>query len=102
MLGVEDLLSRTAMCCNPVPGQEIIGYITRGRGVTIHRRSCPNVQSMINKDPNRLVEVNWGHAVERTHPVRINRSRPTIDPDCCATLLRWSRMSGSTCAMPSA
>ena len=71
VLGVEDLLSRTAMCCNPVPGQEIIGYITRGRGVTIHRRSCPNVQGIIAKDPGRLVEVNWGQAVERTHPVLI-------------------------------
>jgi RelA/SpoT family (p)ppGpp synthetase len=71
VLGVEDLLSRTAMCCNPMPGQEIIGYITRGHGVTIHRRSCSNVQNMINKDPGRIVEVNWGHAVERTHPVRI-------------------------------
>ena len=51
MLGVADLLSRTGMCCNPVPGQEIIGYVTRGRGVTIHRASCPNVAHMIKKDP---------------------------------------------------
>ncbi|MEA3337185.1 MAG: bifunctional (p)ppGpp synthetase/guanosine-3',5'-bis(diphosphate) 3'-pyrophosphohydrolase [Chloroflexota bacterium] len=71
VLGVEDLLSRTAMCCNPVPGQAIIGYVTRGRGVTIHRRSCPNVQNIVKKDPERIVEVNWGEADDRTHPVPI-------------------------------
>ena len=71
VLGVEDLLSRTGMCCNPVPGQEIIGYVTRGRGVTVHRKSCPNVQHMMKKDPARIVEVSWGQAAERAHPVRI-------------------------------
>ena len=71
VLGVEDLLSRTAMCCNPMPGHDIVGYVTRGRGVTIHRRSCPNIQNMIKKDPERIVEVSWGQAAERTHPVRI-------------------------------
>jgi GTP pyrophosphokinase len=71
VLGVEDLLSRTAMCCNPMPGHDIVGYVTRGRGVTIHRRSCPNIQNMMKKDPERIVEVSWGQAAERTHPVRI-------------------------------
>ncbi len=71
VLGVADLLSRTAMCCNPIPGQEIVGYVTRGRGVTIHRATCPNVAHMIKKDPARIVEVSWGQAAERTHPVHI-------------------------------
>ncbi len=71
VLGVPDLLSRTGMCCNPIPGQEIIGYVTRGRGVTIHRASCPNVAHMIKKDPARVVEVSWGQAAEQTHPVQI-------------------------------
>jgi GTP pyrophosphokinase len=71
VLGVGDLLSRTAMCCNPMPGQEIIGYVTRGRGVTIHRKTCPNVLGMLKKDPERMVQVAWGQAAERTHPVRI-------------------------------
>jgi GTP pyrophosphokinase len=71
VLGVEDLLSRTGLCCNPVPGQEIIGYVTRGRGVTIHRKSCPNVQHVYNKDKARIVAVSWGQAAERTHQVRI-------------------------------
>jgi GTP diphosphokinase / guanosine-3',5'-bis(diphosphate) 3'-diphosphatase len=71
VLGVADLFSRTAMCCNPIPGQEIIGYVTRGRGVTIHRATCPNLAHMIKKDPDRVVEVSWGQAAERTHPVHI-------------------------------
>ncbi len=71
VLGVADLLNRTGMCCNPIPGQEIIGYVTRGRGVTIHRATCPNLAHMIKKDPARIVEVSWGQAVEKTHPVHI-------------------------------
>ncbi len=71
VLGVSDLLSRTGMCCNPLPGQEIIGYVTRGRGVTIHRASCPNLAHMVKKDPARIVEVSWGQATEKTHPVHI-------------------------------
>ncbi len=71
VLGVADLLSRTGMCCNPIPGQAIIGYVTRGRGVTVHRATCPNVAHMIKKDPARVVEVSWGHATEQTHPVHI-------------------------------
>ena len=71
VLGVSDLLSRTGMCCNPLPGQEIIGYVTRGRGVTIHRASCPNLAHMVKKDPARIVEVSWGQAAEKTHPVQI-------------------------------
>jgi GTP diphosphokinase / guanosine-3',5'-bis(diphosphate) 3'-diphosphatase len=69
--GVSDLLSRTAMCCNPMPGQEIIGYVTRGRGVTIHRKTCPNVAHINKKDPTRMVEVSWGQSTEQTHPVHI-------------------------------
>lgn len=71
VLGVADLFSRTAMCCNPLPGQEIVGYVTRGRGVTIHRASCPNVAHMVAKDRFRVVEVSWGQAQERTYPVQI-------------------------------
>ncbi len=71
VLGVADLLSRTGMCCNPIPGQEIIGYVTRGRGVTIHRATCPNLAHMTQKDPDRVVEVSWGQAAEQTHPVQI-------------------------------
>ncbi len=56
--GVGDMLTTLAGCCHPLPGDDIIGYITRGRGVTIHRRDCPNVLRF--SDPRRLVDVNWG------------------------------------------
>jgi GTP pyrophosphokinase len=58
VLGTGDLLSRLARCCNPVPGDEIIGYVTRGEGVTVHRVDCRNV---LNEDEReRLVDVEWG------------------------------------------
>ena len=68
VLGVGDLLTSMARCCNPINGDEIIGFITRSRGVTVHRRSCPNVQN--EDEPERLVAVNWGKA-EVKYPVRI-------------------------------
>ena len=68
VLGVGDLLTSMARCCNPISGDEIIGYITRIRGVTVHRRNCPNI---VNEDePERLVSVSWGKA-EVKYPVRI-------------------------------
>ncbi len=68
--GVGNLLTRLARCCNPLPGDEIIGYITRGRGVTIHRVDCPNALYLMEKDKSRLIEVAWG-PVPRTYPVMI-------------------------------
>jgi GTP pyrophosphokinase len=55
--GVDNLLIRLSHCCNPVPGDPIIGYITRGRGVSVHRVNCPNVAFL--SDPERLIEVSW-------------------------------------------
>ncbi len=54
--GVEGLLIRFARCCNPVPGDKIVGYVSRGRGVTVHRCDCPNIKS---EDKERLLEANW-------------------------------------------
>ena len=51
---------RFAKCCNPVPGDEILGYITKGRGVSVHREDCSNLQNLIDTDGERVVEVNWG------------------------------------------
>ncbi|MCJ7739265.1 MAG: TGS domain-containing protein, partial [Anaerolineae bacterium] len=56
--GTGGLLTRLAECCHPLPGDEIVGYITRGRGITVHRRDCPNMLRM--QDVQRLIEVNWG------------------------------------------
>jgi RelA/SpoT family (p)ppGpp synthetase len=58
ILGVSGLLVNMAKCCSPMPGDEIIGYVTRGRGVTIHRRSCANMQAI--PDTERLIDVAWG------------------------------------------
>jgi len=58
VLGTGDLLTRLARCCNPVPGDKIIGYVTRGEGVSVHRSDCPNVLNEDEKE--RLVDVEWG------------------------------------------
>lgn len=58
--GESNLMVRFAKCCSPVPGDEISGYVTKGRGVSVHRKDCSNLQSLINTDAERVVEVNWG------------------------------------------
>ncbi|MFO7819404.1 MAG: bifunctional (p)ppGpp synthetase/guanosine-3',5'-bis(diphosphate) 3'-pyrophosphohydrolase [Halanaerobacter sp.] len=57
--GMDDLLVRIAKCCNPVPGDEIGGYITRGRGVSIHRKDCPNFRSLKESEEERTIDVEW-------------------------------------------
>jgi GTP pyrophosphokinase len=66
VMGLKGLATSMARCCNPMPGDEIIGYITRGRGVTIHRSDCPNVLRV--KDKERLIKVDWGME-EKSYPV---------------------------------
>ncbi len=68
VLGLTGLLTQLGRCCNPVPGDPIIGYVTRGRGATIHRQDCPNVLRI--KDKERLVSVSWGKAKD-TYPVSV-------------------------------
>jgi GTP pyrophosphokinase len=68
ILGLKGLLTNLGRCCKPVPGDPIIGYITRGRGATIHRQDCPNVLRI--KDKERLVQVSWGQPVH-TYPVSV-------------------------------
>lgn len=58
--GVDNLMIRLSKCCNPVPGDDIIGYITKGRGVSVHRKDCTNLKSMSEEENQRIVEVNWG------------------------------------------
>jgi GTP pyrophosphokinase len=68
VVGLKGLLFTMARCCNPMPSDQIVGYITRGRGATIHRQDCPNI--LRRKDTERLLQVGWGK-VERTFPVHI-------------------------------
>jgi len=68
VVGLKGLLTNIAKCCNPTPGDQIVGYITRGRGASIHRIDCPNI--LRTRDRERLVQVTWGSQV-RTYPVPI-------------------------------
>lgn len=68
VLGLKGLLTNFARCCNPVPGDEIVGYVTRGRGATIHRKDCPNVLRI--DDRERLVRVSWGEP-KATYPIPV-------------------------------
>ena len=68
VLGVGGLLTRLANCCHPLPGDKIIGYITQGRGITVHRRDCPNI--IHEEEKERLVKVEWGD-VAQVYPVMV-------------------------------
>jgi len=69
VMGEDNLLTNLGRCCNPVPGEEIVGYVTRGRGVTVHRRDCYNI--LKTREPERLVAVDWGQARRQSYPVPI-------------------------------
>jgi len=69
--GVDNLLVRFARCCNPVPGDEIIGYVTRGRGVSVHRSDCGNVQLAEDDEAHRIIEVEWEDSIEANYSVEI-------------------------------
>ncbi len=106
--GVDDVMLRLAKCCRPVPGDEIVGYISLGRGITIHREDCPNA-TLLRKSPERFTSVAWegdqstGFVVEiqidawdRHHLLAISRGRsrspaPTSSKRVACRCRRWSR-----------
>ncbi|KJS83895.1 MAG: (p)ppGpp synthetase [Peptococcaceae bacterium BICA1-8] len=69
--GVDNVMIRFSRCCNPLPGDKIIGYITRGRGVSIHRGDCPNVKIYIIEEPERLLEAAWDETEKSSFQVEI-------------------------------
>ena len=75
-----DLLSYLAKCCNPLPGEEIVGYITRGRGVSVHSIDCPNVKNLFY-NPEREVEVAWARQKDEVYQFR-SWSRPPTPRAC--------------------
>jgi GTP pyrophosphokinase len=70
--GIDDVLVRISRCCNPVPGDEIIGFVTRGRGVSVHRADCPNADDL-RRNPERIIDVEWAKRTsnESTYNVEI-------------------------------
>jgi len=66
--GVDNLLVHFSRCCKPLPGDEIVGYVTRGRGISVHREDCPNIRGAA---PERLLEVQWGTSENQTFPVEL-------------------------------
>ncbi len=72
--GVDNLMVRLALCCNPVPGDPIVGYITRGRGVSIHRQDCGNIKNHNDSEEERLIEVAWDQSFKDSYQVKIEVS----------------------------
>ena len=88
--GVDNVLVRFSRCCNPLPGDAIIGYITRGRGVSIHRADCSNMLSHAHEEHERVVEVMWDEQIDATYPVDIQiygKDKPRLVTEVMNTVL---------------
>ncbi len=68
LTGIDDVMVKMAKCCNPIPGDDISGYISRGRGITVHTQNCPHLKRL---DAERIVEVNWDVRQKHAYPVNI-------------------------------
>ncbi|RMD80463.1 MAG: bifunctional (p)ppGpp synthetase/guanosine-3',5'-bis(diphosphate) 3'-pyrophosphohydrolase, partial [Gammaproteobacteria bacterium] len=90
--GADNLLTQLAGCCRPVAGDPVVGYITRGRGITVHRQDCPYVLRYVNECPQRLIELDWEDLAGReggTYPVDVRVrafDRPGLLRDVAAVL----------------
>ena len=85
--GLDDVLVHLASCCTPVPGDGIIGFVTRGRGVSVHRSDCANAVSLMAEQATRMIEVEWDGQEQSGR-----RSSPAS---------RWSRSTGHACCVTS-
>jgi GTP diphosphokinase / guanosine-3',5'-bis(diphosphate) 3'-diphosphatase len=86
--GQDDLLVFRAKCCNPIPGDDIVGYVTRGRGVAVHTRTCPNVQNLLYQTERRIA-VEWGGSNVATFPVELlirAKDRPGLLADVTSVI----------------
>ena len=71
VLGVDNLLTSYASCCRPLPGDNVVGYVTVNRGITVHRRNCGNIRRMVEHNPDRLISVTLNDVSEEMYPVDI-------------------------------
>lgn len=69
--GVGNLLTHLASCCKPVPGEPVLGFVTQGRGISVHSRSCPEIIRLMNEDPQRILEVQWNQQEQGVYPVEV-------------------------------
>ena len=89
ILGVDNLLTVHAACCKPLPGDDVIGYVTAARGITIHKRGCGNVVRMLKLNPERLIEVQWEYDKNATYPVDLEliaEGHPSLLHDISAAI----------------
>ncbi|OGT46692.1 MAG: hypothetical protein A3E82_01230 [Gammaproteobacteria bacterium RIFCSPHIGHO2_12_FULL_38_11] len=70
--GSKHLLTQIAHCCHPIPGDVIIGYITQGHGITVHQKYCCNIQDMIQKRPERLIDITWENTEKKNYRVTLS------------------------------
>ena len=79
--GIDNCLIRLAHCCNPVAGDDIIGFITRGRGVSVHRRDCPNmnIDILSDEDKSRIIEVEWADNTSESYVANLQAELPNRD-----------------------
>ena len=88
--GEEGVLVRLAQCCHPLPGDEIIGYITRGRGISVHRADCQNINNLTPQEKGRLIEVVWAVTAENVYQVELEihaLDRPQLALEIMSTLV---------------
>ena len=86
--GIDNCLVKLSRCCNPLPGDEIVGYITKGRGVSVHRKDCPNVKELLQEN-NRMIDVSWEEEERISYKVDIEISandRSNLLSDIISTL----------------
>lgn len=76
VVGVDALLTQLARCCRPAPPDEIAGFVTRGRGVSIHRADCASYRALATQQPERLIDVDWGDTGQSVYPVNISIQAP--------------------------
>jgi len=85
--GVDGLMVRYSQCCQPVPGDKVVGYVTRGRGISIHRTDCPNLLAL--EDPERRMELDWQEVEGEVFTVRLGllgEDRRGLYADICAAI----------------